>query len=131
MVLPSSYEEYSGEVFDPTNYEDEIKDANQVLNKFITDMDENRVPTATIDTLQSATDALGLYAGYPEETCNMFDFLDISGAKSYRDTAAILKDYLKQMNSLIDARRAKSTKLSDDSPTNPCIESKVNDDVPF
>lgn len=131
MVLPSSFEEYTGEVWDPTDHENEIKEANQVLYEFITDMGANRVPTATLDILQSASETLGLYAGYPEDTCLIIDFLHITGGKSYRDTAAILKEYLEQMNSLIEARRAKSVKLAVEPATNPCSESQADDDIPF
>lgn len=126
MVLPSSYEEYAGEIHDPMEYENEIKEATHVINQFITDMDEDRVPLVTLDALQTASERLGLYAGYPADTVHMFEFLDTSVAKSYRDAADLLRGYLKDMNDLIEARKVKSIERSKEES----VESKI-DDVPF
>ena len=105
MVFPSEYEEYDGQVFDPRQHQQEIADANRVLNGFLEDMDANRVPVATLKEVRIAAGTIGLYAGYPLEACNMETFLDSKQAgSSYRKTASILKDFVGEMDVLIQAR---------------------------
>jgi len=120
-----------GEVYDPTENEIEIGEATRVLNEFIIDMEENRVPKVTLDELSSASENLGLYAGYPEETAHIISFLDISGGESYRKTASILKEYLNEMNSLIEARKSKSIELTTESGAKSQPKSQIDCDIPF
>lgn len=138
MVFPSPYEVHTGEVFDPTEHAAEIDEANRVLRGFLADMAANRVPDATLETIQRASVILGLYAGYPADACYMEEFLCSPSAASYRATASVLKEFLEQMNALIEARHAESAKLAADTSNNSAraatdsfVVESDNDDVPF
>ena len=131
MVLPSSYEEFTDEIQDPSGHEKEIREANCILNNFIADMDANVVPSASLEKLISASQLLGEYAGYPEDTFYMIDFLYDSGGNSYRDTADVLKRYMKDMNVLIEERLAKSKKLLKEAMAKQKSHFQVEDDLPF
>lgn len=136
MVFPSEVEKHFGEVFDPRQYQQEIADANRVLKGFLDDMDANRVPIATLKEVRMAAGAIGLYAGYPLEACNMETFLDSEQAgSSYRKTASILKNFVGEMNALIQARM-KAAQAAEDfiaNSDNPMATSRMvnEDDIPF
>lgn len=55
-MIPSPYEEHFGEVADPTSHEREIVAANQLLQEFLKDMDDGRVPRVTLVDIGRATD---------------------------------------------------------------------------
>lgn len=136
MVFPSEFEEYSGQAFDPRQYQQEIADANRVLKGFLDDMDANRVPIATLKELRIATGTIGLYAGYTLDACNMESFLDSEEAgSSYRNTASILKGYVGEMNALIQARMkaAQAAEAPVPNSDNPTVTSGTvsGHDIPF
>ena len=121
MTIPSEYEKFSGEVFDPIDALDEIEKANHHLDEFIDDMRSGRNPEATLDSLASATDKLGLYAGYPIEASNMESYLKSDQSVSYREAAEIISEWLKVINALIEARikyreKAKAERSDSDVP---------------
>jgi len=129
MVIPSEYEEYSGEIFDPKDAMDKIEQANFVIYSFINDMKEGRRPEADLDSIASATDVLGLYAGYPLEAANMEGYIKSDLAVSYKEVAGILSKWSSEMNALIQARvnyTDGNTKKSSNGN-----DAKPNNDVPF
>jgi len=136
MGFPSEYEEDAGQVFDPRLYQQEIIDANQVLEGFLEDMDDNRLPIATLKEVRIAASTIGLYAGYTVEAFKMEEFLDSELAgSSYRKTASILRSFVGEMNALIQARM-KAAQAAEDlvaNSDNPKVTSiAVNeDDIPF
>lgn len=136
MVFPSEFEEHTGQVFDPLLHQQEITDANQVLEGFLKDMDENRLPIATLQEVRMAAGTIGLYAGYPVDACNMESFLDSDLAgSSYRETALILKKFVIYMNVLIQTRMTLSQAAKDfvENSNSPIVASRVvnDDDIPF
>lgn len=136
MVFPSEVEKHFGEVFDPRKYQQEIADANRVLKDFLDDMDANRVPIATLKEVRMAAGTIGLYAGYPRDAGNMESFLDSEQAgSSYRKTASILKDFVGEMNALIQARMKAAQAVEDfiaNSDNHTATSRIVNeDDIPF
>lgn len=113
MVLPSSYERYSGEVADPTDHAAEIAEATQLLTGFVIDMEANGVPASTPSQLQMGSDVLWLYAGCPERDGYMSLFLSMpEAAASYRATASLIADFVARMGSLISARLVRSAELN-------------------
>ncbi|TXR51411.1 hypothetical protein [Reinekea thalattae] len=104
MVIPSEYEKYSGEVFDPIDALDEIEKANAHINKFIEDMRSGNNPETNLDSLSLATDVLGLYAGYPSEAANMEGYIKSELAVSYIEVADLLIEWSAKMNALIKSR---------------------------
>ena len=136
MVFPSENEEYTGQVFDPRQYQQEIAGANRVLKGFLDDMDANRVPIATLKEVRIAACTIGLYAGYPLDACNIETFLDSEEAgSSYRKTASILKGFVGEMNALIQARlkAAEAAEAHVPNPNIPTVTSRTvnEDDIPF
>ena len=136
MVFPSEYEEYAGQVLDPRLYQQEIADANRVLESFLEDMNDNRLPIATLKEIRIAAGTIGLYAGYPLDACNMETFLDSEQAgSSYRKTASILKDFVEEMNALIQARMkaAQAAEYLVANSANPTVTARTvnEDDIPF
>lgn len=130
MVLPSSYEEYSGKIKDPTGHDDEIDKSTEILYGFVLDMKSNRVPTATMDMLIEATETLGEFAGYPQDTADVISFLDIVGSKSYQDSANLIEEYLKKMKLLFEERKVESTRPSATQALDSLAESN-DKEVPF
>ena len=130
-VFPSEYEEYSEELWYPTHHEEEIQNANRVLRDFVSEMEANRVPKATLDDIKAATDTLGIYAGYPADAAYMEEFFSLRMAASYRTTASVVKRFSADMNQLIEARRAESARLAAASKAGPRRRTITDDDVPF
>ena len=136
MIFPSELEEFTGQIFDPLLHQQEITDANQVIEGFLKDMDENRLPIATLQEVRMAAGNIGLYAGYPVDACHMESFLgSYLAGSSYRKTALILKEFVIDMNVLIQTRMTLSQAAKDfvTNSDNPIVASRVvnNDDIPF
>jgi hypothetical protein len=134
MVIPSPLEEHLGQVWDPTQHQEEIAEANQLLGKFLDDMSSNRVPSVTLEQIRRAADTLGTYAGYPVDAVHMEAFLESPKASaSYRATASVLRGYVDDMNSLIQARiaAAESATSHPSSPSFGSAASMSEDNIPF
>lgn len=130
-MFPSEYEEYSGELWDPTHHEEEIQNANRVLHEFVSEMAANRVPKATLDDVKAAAETLGIYAGYPADASYMEEFLSLRMAASYRTTASVVERFSADMNQLIEARRAEAARLAAASKAGARDVTITDDDVPF
>lgn len=131
QIVPSSLEEHLGEVWDPRGHEEEIRIANDLLRQFVSDMENGLVPEVTLDTARRAVDTLGKYSGYPEDAYGMEVFLDSPlASSSYGTVAQILPSFMRNMNTLIEARtRILETQTSDGRAHR---RERVNDeDLPF
>jgi len=95
-------------------------------------MDANRIPNSNIKEVISATDTIGLYAGYPKEACDMETYIKSENTHSYREIAAILKGFVDEMNELIVKRLEFSQLQNSKQETISGKEANLeNHDVPF
>ena len=134
MTFPSPLEEHLGQVWDPTQHQQEIAEANSLLCTFLEDMSNNRVPSVTLAAIRRSTDTLGTYAGYPVDAVHMDAILKSRKATaSYRFAALVLRDYVDDMNSLIQCRIAdlESTTPDVSCPAGITNASVGEDDIPF
>jgi hypothetical protein len=123
MVIPSPYEEHTGEVRSPVGCEVEIQQATDTLNAFVADFQTGRIPAVSLDQLSSAADLLWTYAGCPsEDVWGVMFFESPEAAASYRGVANAMPHFVDKMSALIEARRI--TVLGDGFAMN-------DDDVPF
>ena len=131
MPLPSEYEEYSGEIFDPTLHLTEIEQANAVLANFVSAMAQNRVPAATLSDIETAVCTLGKYAGYSTEALQVEMFLGSKLAANYRTTSNVLQGFIQTINEEISERLEISAKQRHSKLAQRTTPSVSDDDLPF
>ena len=112
QIMPTPIEEHLGEVWDPRGHEDEIANANELLDGFVEDMKNGKVPQPIMDQVREAAGTLGHFAGYPDNAHGMNCFLDSPLASSYQKVALLLPYFMDEMNTLIKARIAKLSELA-------------------
>ena len=131
MPLPSEYEEYLGETFDPTPHLAEIEQANTVLANFVSALAQNRVPAATLSDIETAVWTLGKYAGYSTEAHQMEMFLESKLAANYRTTSNVLQRFIQIINQEIRERLEISAKQKNSKSAQPTAPSIQDKDIPF
>ena len=110
MPLPSEYEEYIGEIFDPSLHLREIDQANTILVEFVSALSQNKAPVATLSDIGAAVSTLGKYAGYSTEAHQMELFLESTLAANYRTTSKVLQGFIRTINQEINERLELSAK---------------------
>ena len=131
MPLPSEYEEYSGEIFDPTLHSAEIEQANAVLTNFVSAMAQNSVPVATLGDIEASVSILGKYAGYSTEAHRMEMFLESKFAANYRTTSNVLLGFIQTINKEIGERLEISAKEKNPQFDQPAAPRVSDEDIPF
>ena len=124
-------EDVMGTVWNPTGHEAEIEAAKEVLRSFTADLDQGRIPVATLESVTGAANTLCDFGGCPVAAFNFVEYLSSPQCTSYRNVAAWLKDFLPEMSDLITWRleRTAQTSLAVRG-TQPFVEAS-DDDLPF
>lgn len=125
-VLPTEIEAHFGEVKDPRGHEEEIENAERILQRFCLD-----ISTVSLRQVQSAASVLGNYAGYPKEAYIFESYLDSDLTQaSYRTVAEHLPLFMTKMLRRIEARKHLLFESEKSNRVRP-FSMGLHDDLPF